>query len=76
MPIKLQYLEVATKCSFNHCKLHFFLFLSVIIHYIGPGKCHTGDWCFKDGFITFLDLMTCYREWFTGKTMELVSDCS
>lgn len=48
----------------------------MVINYIGPGRRHTGDWCLKDGFIKFQDLITLYNQHFTGKTMELICDCS
>ena len=37
---------------FSHCL--------VLVHYIGPGKKDTGDWCFADDFITFKDLADAY----------------
>ncbi len=51
--------------GFNVCRvllIHNFppFFHVVIIHYIGPGKKGTGDWCFSDGFITFRDLVSLY----------------
>ena len=36
----------------------------VVLHYIGPGKKNTGDWCFADGFITFKDIKEAYMECF------------
>ena len=47
-----------------------------MIHYIGPGKRHTGDWCFADGFITFKDITDAYMERFQSKCLEITSDCS
>ena len=49
---------------------------AVLIHYIGPGKKHTGDWCFADGFITFKDITDVYMECFQSKCLEVISDCS
>lgn len=50
----------------------------VSIHYIGPGRRGTGDWCFADGFITFRDFIDVYMEHFhaESKCLELTSDCS
>ena len=47
----------------------------VTIHYIGPGKRDTGDWCFKGGCITFKDISDVYMEHFKGKTLVINSDC-
>ena len=51
---------------------------TVTIHYIGPGKKVTGDWCFADGFITFKDFINAYMEYFHEgpKCLEITSDCS
>ena len=50
---------------------------AVRIHYIGPGRRNTGDWCFKDGFITFNDIITLYEKYFKGKRLlSISSDCS
>ena len=49
---------------------------AVIVRYIGPGKKSSGDWCFKDGFITFSDIAQCYQENFKGKLLKVSSDCS
>ena len=49
---------------------------AVMIHYIGPGKKDTGDWCFADGFITFKDITDAYMECFQSKCLEITSDCS
>ncbi len=48
----------------------------MVLHYIGPGKRDTGDWCFRDGFITFQDIMECYLQHFHGHTCTLYCDCS
>lgn len=49
---------------------------AVVLHYIGPGKEGTGDWCFRDGFITFEDLTELYNQHFKGRVLSIVSDCS
>ena len=48
----------------------------VHVYYIGPGKRHTGDWCFADGFITFEDIKEAYMECFRSKALAICSDCS
>lgn len=47
------------------------------LYYVGPGKRNTGDWCFKDGFITFRDLAQVYLSSnFHGRCLGIISDCS
>ena len=48
----------------------------VILHYIGPGKKETGDWCFSDGFISFREIMDLYTQHFRGRVLTIISDCS
>ena len=48
----------------------------VALHYIGPGKRNTGDWCFEDGFITFKDLTDLYLQLLRGHVLTIVTDCS
>ena len=49
---------------------------AAIIHYFGNARKLRGDWCFKDGFITFKDLMEVYMENYRGRILTIVSDCS
>ena len=49
---------------------------TVILHYIGPGKKGTGDWCFSDGFISFREIMNLYTQHFRGRVLTIISDCS
>ena len=57
-----------------------FLFLLVVLYYIGAGRSGTGDWCFEDGFITFRDIAQLYLRAlshnFRGRVLTIVSDCS
>lgn len=46
------------------------------IHYIGPGKRKTGNWCFQDGFITFSEIVDLYLKHLKGKVLTIHSDCS
>ena len=48
----------------------------VIIRYTGNGEKNTGNWCFKDGFITFQDIFGLYMDCFRGKQLLIHSDCS
>ncbi len=49
---------------------------TVIITYFGPGRKCSGDWCFKDGFISFQDMIDLYEKHFIGKELGIISDCS
>ena len=49
---------------------------TVVICYHGPGKLHTGDWCFSDGFVTFREVASLYTEHYRGCILEIHSDCS
>ena len=46
-----------------------------MVHYYGTGKRNTGDWCFKDGFITFSDIASLYMEHSRGRLLAVVPDC-
>ena len=48
----------------------------MILHYIGPGRRATGDWCFCDGYISFRDIADLYTQHFTGRVLSIASDCS
>ena len=48
----------------------------VIIWYTGHGEKNTGNWCFKDGVITFQDIFGLYMDCFRGKQLTIRSDCS
>ena len=48
----------------------------VIIWYTGNGEKNTGNWCFKDGVITFQDIFGLYMECFRRKRLTIRSDCS
>ena len=55
-----------------HCKL-----LSiVVIWYTGHGERGTGNWCFKDGVISFEDIFAIYMDHIRGKVLYLICDCS
>ena len=48
----------------------------VTIYYTGHGEENTGNWCFKDGVITFQDIFGLYMDCFRGKRLTIHSDCS
>lgn len=47
-----------------------------LIWYTGYGERHTGNWCFKDGTISFSDIINLYQTFFQGKVLYLVCDCA
>ena len=46
-----------------------------MIHYYGNGRRNTGDWCFRDGCITFRDIASLYMKHSRGRVLTLVPDC-
>ena len=59
---------------FSYC-LTCLIFPTAIIHYYGNGRRNTGDWCFRDGYITFRDIANLYMKYSRGRVLILVSDC-
>ena len=53
----------------------FILILTVVLHYYGNGRRDTGDWCFRDGFITFRDIADLYMKHSRGRYLGIISDC-
>ena len=51
-------------------------FSVAIIWYTGHGERGTGNWCFKDGVISFEEVFALYMNHFKGKVLTLVCDCS
>ena len=49
---------------------------TAVIHYLGHSEEGTGNWCFKDGTISFQEIFNLYRKHFTNKRMTIKSDCS
>jgi len=49
---------------------------AAVVYYFGHGRKNTGDWCFKDGYITFKDILMLYNKIFQGHVLSIVSDCS
>ena len=46
-----------------------------MVYYYGNGRRNTGDWCFRDGYITFRDIANLYMEHSRGRVLSIVSDC-
>ena len=47
----------------------------VWIYYTGYAEKATGNWCFKDGTITFQDIFALYKKHLIGKILALYIDC-
>ena len=58
-----------------HFHAQFYSYTTAVIHYYGNGKRNTGDWCFRDGYITFRDIASLYMKHSRGRTLTLVPDC-
>ena len=52
-----------------------YLISTAVIHYYGNGRRNTGDWCFRDGFITFRDIADLYIKHSCCRPLTIVSDC-
>ena len=52
------------------------LLVIATLYYTGHGEKDTGNWCFKDGAISFNDIFELYINHFKGKPLSIVSDCS
>ena len=48
---------------------------TAVIQYYGNGRRNTGDWCFRDGFITFRDIAGLYMKHGRGRVLTIISDC-
>ena len=53
----------------------YFIYIAIIF-YTGHGEEKTGNWCFKDGVITFDDIFGLYMANFRKKRLTINSDCS
>lgn len=47
-----------------------------VLFYTGYSERHTGNWCFKDGVITFDEIFGLYMDVMRGKPLLIVSDCN
>ena len=51
------------------------IFVAVWIYYNGYGEKGTGNWCFKDGTISFQEIFALYKTHLQGKLLYIYSDC-
>jgi len=49
---------------------------TALIYYTGYGEESTGNWCFKDGTITFQDIFALCNKYLKGKLLSIITDCS
>ena len=49
--------------------------ISVILHYYGNSQRNTGDWSFRDGFITFRDIADLYMKHNRSRYLDIITDC-
>ena len=56
------------------CKYH--IYNVAELRYIGNSEKYTGNWCFKDGTISFQDIFHLFRRTCPNKVVDIVSDCS
>ena len=49
---------------------------AALLRYIGNSEKNTGNWCFKDGTISFQDIFHLFRRTCHGKVLSIISDCS
>lgn len=60
-------------CLYN--PTHTCYFATALIYYTGYGEKGTGNWCFKDGTISFQEIFTLYETYLKGKLLYIYSDC-
>ena len=46
-----------------------------MLHYYGSSEKNKGNWCFKDGCITFRDIAHLYMNHSCGRTLTIITDC-
>ena len=51
------------------------IFPAVFLLYLGHSEEGTGNWCFKDGTISFQEIFSLYRKHCPGKSMAIQTDC-
>ena len=60
----------------HHDLRHIIPYFIAVLYYSGHGEKDTGNWCFKNGVITFDDVFDLYTDTMRGKPLRIVSDCS
>ena len=48
---------------------------AAVVYYLGHSEKGTGNWCFKDGTISFQEIFALYRKNCPGKLMSIITDC-
>ena len=48
---------------------------AAVLVYLGHSEEGTGNWCFKDGTISFQEIFALYRKHCPGKLMTIITDC-
>jgi len=51
------------------------LIVSAVLCYLGHSEVGPGNWCFKDGTISFQEIFDLYRIHHSGKPLTIQSDC-
>ena len=46
-----------------------------VLYYMGHSEEGTGNWCFKDGTISFHEIFALYRKHCPGKLLSILTDC-
>ena len=46
-----------------------------VLYYLGHSEEGTGNWCFKDGTVSFQEIFDLYRRHCPGKLLSIMSDC-
>ena len=72
---------IRTGCIFDVAHMYtlsldFVSLYIVTIWYTGHGERGTGNWCFKDGVISFEDIFALYMDHCRGKMLTMICDCS
>ena len=49
--------------------------VAAVLVYLGHSEEGTGNWCFKDGTISFNEIFALYRKHCPGKLMSIITDC-
>ena len=48
---------------------------AAVLEYLGHSEEGTGNWCFKDGTVSFQEIFALYRKHCPGKLMTILTDC-
>ena len=72
--------SITGKYIFSLCHFYGYIsttryFITAWIYYTGYAEKGTGNWCFKDGTISFREIFDLYKKDLRGKLLYLYSDC-